>query len=184
MTETQSGPVPPDPLENEPVRRAVAWGLIVLGWIWVALTGGCTLFFLGVSSWSLIQRAGTPAPTVAMRHGDFTMLILYAALILGIPGVLIGWLVLGAGRALRYERRQPGLGWSLVSLGGLWTLCFVILTLMQLEAMATRGIAGQTYGPGPTTDILTSLVSLIFPAIVLTAGVMVLRIPGKRGPTG
>jgi hypothetical protein len=160
--------------EPQPVRRAVAWALIVLGWIWVALAGGCTLYFFGAAAWSLIEaRSGGSAAAAAASDASWAPLILIMSIIVGGAGVLIGWLILSAGQALRGSRARVGLGWVLVVLGGLWFAQGAASALSMFLGVSAGRMSGQGL-------VLTAMVSLVPPAVILAAGVLVLRIKPKR----
>jgi hypothetical protein len=149
--------------EDQPVRRAVAWGLIVLGWIWVALAGGCTLYFFGNSVVSLIQGSGEDV--------NWAPLVLVLSLVVGGAGILIGWLILDAERALRRGRRRLDVGWLLTVIGGLWSA----QGALGLASMLALTSAGRMMGAVPP-----ALMSLAPAASLLAAGVLILRGNPKR----
>jgi hypothetical protein len=150
--------------EEQPVRRAAAWGLIVLGWIWVVLAGGCTILFFGASALSLIQgRGGQEAAWAAP--------IMVLSVIIGGAGILIGWLMLDAERALRRGRRRVFVGWLLVAIGGLWSAQGALGLVATLALLSTgRGLGAA----------VPALVNLAPAATILAAGVLILRRQPKR----
>jgi hypothetical protein len=68
--------------QPSPVLKALGWMLTVLGGLWLALTGGCTLLFAGASVWSLITS-----------HNDGGMLAvsLFVGAVCVAPGIVMFW---------------------------------------------------------------------------------------------
>jgi hypothetical protein len=91
--------------------------------------------------------------------------------------MLLGWLILWGGRALRRGKRLMGVGWALVTVGGLWSVLAVrnaLATVLLLTA------AGQQGGPGLSPTVLLGLAGLVPPMTLLTAGILILR--SRKGP--
>jgi hypothetical protein len=160
----------PDPTDEQPVRRAVAWGLIVLGWIWVVLAGGCTLSFLGWMSWTLLQdRLNRPDSASARYDAAWGPVLLIASVLVGGAGVLIGWLILNGGRALRQGRPRAALGWSLAVIGGLWSVQ-AALSLLFIPTQTSGGISAA----------LPAVASLVPAVSIFAAGALILFGRPKR----
>jgi hypothetical protein len=164
----------PPAVDEEPVRRAVTWGLIVLGWLWLALAGGCTLVFVGMSAWGLISSSIGGGPSY---DAPYAAVVLVGALIVGGPAMLLGWLILHAGRGLKQGRRPVVLGWLFVVLGGLWTaeavLRAVALAVLLARSNGSAAVGGAlSLGGGA---IPFELVNLLLPLALLTAGIFILR---------
>ncbi len=76
---------------RSPVMVALGWLLVILGGLWTALTGLCTLAFLGSGLASPSAGGASIAPV---------------ALVMGLPSIAPGVLMLWGGVAILREQRR------------------------------------------------------------------------------
>ena len=69
--------------KSSPMRKVVGWGLVLLGALWVLLTGGCTVVFVGTAISGLMREPSGGAQDLVLSF--FTGLICVA------PGVAALW---------------------------------------------------------------------------------------------
>ena len=82
----------------------------MLGWTWVLLAGGCTLYFVGMSSLAFLKapQPGAPLTDEARFDAAWSPIIFVGALVFGGAGGGAGVVILRGGHVLRNERHKNG----------------------------------------------------------------------------